>query len=104
MLDFFTSSTFFFIMGILTVFVAMGANAWFTEKGFIMNWWKWLLTATWYLLLNVTIAAPFTLFAEREAKAAWATLGIFGVITIILGVGLWRILTPGTEGQPSTNS
>lgn len=99
MLEFFTSGTFWFIIGILTVFVAMGANAWFKERGFTMNWWKWLLTALWYLLLNITVAAPFTLFAEREPEGAWATLGIFGVITIVLGVGLWRLLVRGKTAE-----
>ena len=70
---------------------------WFAELGYKMNWWKWLLAAIWYLLLNATVAAPFTLLAENEAKGAWGTLGIMGVLTIILGVGLWRLLASGKK-------
>jgi len=92
---FFLSGPFFFILGILFVFVALGANAWFKSMGFVMNWWKWLLTALWWALLNVTIAAPLTLLGENEPKGAWGTLGIFAVLTIILGVGLWRLLVMG---------
>jgi hypothetical protein len=95
MLDFFTTGTFWFIMGILTVGVFAGAKIMFEDRGFTMSWWKWTLAGLWWLLLFATLAAPMTLLAEREPKGAWGVLGILGVITFILGVGLWRLLASG---------
>lgn len=92
MFTFFTTGTFWFLLGILFVVVVVGAYVWFEDKGIKMTWWKWLLALLWYAFLNISIAAPFTFFAEKEPKGAWATLGIFGVLTVILGVGLWRLL------------
>jgi hypothetical protein len=97
MLSFFTTGTFWFIMGILSVGVFAGAKILFEERGFAMSWWKWTLVVVWWLLLFVTAAAPMTLLAEREPKGAWGTLGIFGVLTVVLGVGLWRVLASGKK-------
>ena len=97
MIDFFTTGTFWFIMGILTVSVFVGAKIMFEDRGFKMNWWKWTLFAVWWLLLFATLAGPGTLLGENEAKGALGTIGILGVITIILGVGLWRLLASGKE-------
>lgn len=101
MLTFFTTGTFWFIMGILTVSVFVGAKIMFEDKGFAMNWWKWVLTGLWWLLLFATLAGPMTLLAEREPKGSLGTVGILGVITIILGVGLWRLLASGRKAAAS---
>lgn len=92
MLNFFTTGIFWFIMGILSVAVFAGAKIMFEERGFVMSWWKWALVVLWWLFLFATFAAPMTLLAEQEPKGALGTIGIFGVLAIISGVGLWRIL------------
>jgi hypothetical protein len=101
-MDFLTSGTFYFILGILFLATTIGANAWFGDMGLEMNWWKWTLTIIWWFLLWGTLAAPMTLLAEREPKGALGVFGIAGVITIILGVGLWRLLMAGHK-KTATN-
>ncbi len=96
-MNFLTSSTFFFILGIFFLVTLIGARIWFEDMGMKMNWWKWLLTIIWWFLLMGTLAAPMTLLAEREPKGALGTLGLAGIVTIILGVGLWRLLASGRE-------
>lgn len=96
-MEFLTSSPFFFILGILFLFTLAGAWVWFEDLGLKMNWWKWALAVIWWLMLWATLAAPMTLLAEIEPKGALATLGIMGVGTIVLGVGLWRVLAIGRE-------
>lgn len=88
----FTGGVFWFVMGILFVLVVVGAKLWAEDLGLKMAWWKWLLVLLWYGLLNLTLASSFTLWAEAETRAGTATLLFFGLITIIAGVGLWRLL------------
>lgn len=100
MFTFFTTGTFWFLMGILFIGVVAGAKTWFDELGVKMNWWKWILSLLWWFLLYFTVFAAFTFLGERESTAAWGTLILFGVVDAILGVGLWRLLfTVTTEAQ-----
>lgn len=92
MFSFFTTGTFWVLMGILFVGIFRGAKVWFEEKGFKMNWWKWLLTALWYGFVLMSVAAPFTFLAEGEPQGFWGIGAVMIVSSIILGVGLWRLL------------
>ena len=69
-----------------------GAPVWDEDIGIPMNWWKWLLTAIWYCLLSVGIAAGFTLMGEKEPRAGYIIAVLSVVIMIILGLGLWLLL------------
>jgi hypothetical protein len=94
---------FWFIMGLLFVLVAAGAKTWAEELKLKMNWWKWVLVALWYGLLNLTIAVPFTFWGENEGRAGRASLLFLGIITIILGVGLGALLWSQREtAQPES--
>lgn len=83
---------FAFIVGLLTGAVLVGAISWVKDLGLKMKWWKWLLSAIWYLLFLFLFFAAFTFIGEGEALAGWKTLGISVVILVILGAGLVRIL------------
>ena len=83
---------FAFIVGLLSGAVVVGAISWAKSMGLLMNWWKWLLSALWYLLLLFLLFAAFTFIGEGEPAAGWKTLGISVVIVVILGAGLVRIL------------
>lgn len=104
MFTFFTTGQFWFLMGILFVVVAMGAKAWFDGLGYKMNWWKWMLAGIWWFLLFFTVYAVFTFLGEGEPRAFWLGLLIFGVIDIILGVGLWRLLAGNRQGKPAAEA
>lgn len=79
-------------MGLIYALMIAGAPAWAGDLGLQMTWWKWLLTAIWYGLLSISIAASFTLMGEKEPQAGQYSLGLTLVIMIILGVGLWSLL------------
>ncbi|MBT3670619.1 MAG: hypothetical protein HOA61_01020 [Bacteroidetes bacterium] len=94
---YFTTPQFWFFMGILFVGVAVGLKVFFEDKGFEMNWWKWLLTALLWFLIFFSVMAAFTFLGEGETRGFWIGLALFGVIDIILGVGLWRLLSGGKK-------
>ncbi len=83
---------FAFIVGLLTGAVVVGAVTWTKELGLKMTWWKWLLSALWYLMMLFLLFAAFTFIGEGEPAAGWKTLGISVVLLVILGAGLARVL------------
>lgn len=92
---FFNSGTFWFIEGILAVVVFLAFRAWMEDRGVPMTWWKWVLFGLWVVLAGVTIAFVGTSIGENETVAAFRGGILFGVITIVSAVGLWRLLHTG---------
>jgi hypothetical protein len=88
---------FVFVAGAVTGLVVAGAIAWAKDLGLKMTWWKWLLTALWYVLLNFFVFLDFTMIGEGETGAGLKLLFFQGVFMIILFVGLVRILSAGRE-------
>jgi drug/metabolite transporter (DMT)-like permease len=65
-----------------------------------MTWWKWLLSTVVYIMLSLSVASGFTLFAEREMRAATISLVFFGLLSIIFGVLLFRfVLKPANKTE-----
>ena len=91
---------FAFLVGLLSGAVIVGAITWTSSLGLKMTWWKWVLSALWYLLLLFVVFASFTFMGEGESGAGWKILGISAVVLIVLGAGLARILM-GTREQES---
>ena len=83
---------FAFVVGLLTGAVVVGATSWAKSLGLRMSWWRWLLSALWYILLLFLLFAGFTFMGEGEVAAGWRTIGISVVLMVILGAGLARIL------------
>lgn len=90
---FLTSGLFWFLMGILAVLIGAGFNAFAQDKGWQLNWWKWLLSIIWYITFSLSFYAWGTLIGENEGSAGFKIwiLGMF--LSIILGVIIWRTLT-----------
>lgn len=86
---------FWMLMGVIAVLVMAGLNAFAKEQGWALTWWKWLLTVIWYGLFLVTFFALGTLLGESETQAAWSIFATGIILTLILGVGLWRLLASG---------
>ena len=96
---FFTGGFFWFLMGIIAVLVGAGFKSFAKDKGWELNWWKWLLAILWYGIFSLGFLSWGTLIGENEASAGWK-MGLFILlIALILGVGLWRLLAakPKTE-------
>ncbi|MCP4151836.1 MAG: hypothetical protein GY757_29100 [bacterium] len=101
-MSFFTSGLFWFIEGILACLVFTGFKTWMEERGTPMPWWKWVLFASWIGLFGFTIAFAFTSAAENEMDAAIKGGILFGLITVITGVGFWRVINTGRPHHPET--
>ena len=91
-MSFFTSGTFWFIMGIIFTIVMLAFKIWMEDRKVVMNWWKWLLWGFWILLTGFTIAFIFTSLGEGEPTAALKGGILFSLITIIYSAGTWRLI------------
>ncbi len=80
-------------MGMTYALIIAGARVWAQDLGLNMTWWKWMLSATWYGLVSLSVASSFTLIGEKEPKAGTCFLGVSLAVTVVLGVGLWLVLT-----------
>lgn len=89
---FFNGNIFWFLMGIIFVLVAAGFKVFADERGWVITWWKAVLGIVWYGIFTLSFYAWGTLIGENEASAG-LKLFIFGMfISVILGVGLWRLM------------
>jgi len=89
------NTLFWIILGLLYAFIFISAKIWAKDLGLKMNWKKWIATIIWFVFLTLVIGAAFTLFGEGESQAAWYFIGIFGFISVVLGVIVWRIISRG---------
>ncbi len=94
-MSFFASRSFWFIEGILAVLVLIGFKAWMEERETPMPFWKWAALCTWLVIVGFTIAFVGTCIGENETVAAKKGGIIFSVVSIITGVGVWRLLQIG---------
>ncbi|WP_166367037.1 hypothetical protein [Perlabentimonas gracilis] len=88
---------FWMLMGILVATFFDGLRYWFQDLRVRMTWRKWALVLIWLFLLAFTLGAGFTLIGENEPKAGLRFMLFFGVIILITGSGLWKILAQGRE-------
>ncbi len=88
---FFDGNIFWFLMGIIFILVAAGFKVFAEDKGWVLTWWKWLLAFIWYVIFTMSFYTYGTLHGEREtADIRLFLLGM--VISLILGVGFWRLM------------
>jgi hypothetical protein len=93
----FNSGYFWFIEGILFVVVILAVRAMLEDRGIKAALWKWALFVFWILLGGFTIAYVGTSYGEGEPVAAVKGGLLFGLITVISGVGAWRLLFSGPK-------
>ena len=102
-MSFFSSGFFWFLMGTIFILAAAGFKHFAEDRGWVLNWWKWVLIVVWYTIFSLTWYGFGTLMGETYESYAAIRILIFGmVISLILGVGLWRLLLIGkkTEETP----
>ena len=97
----FNSGYFWFIEGILFVIVIMAGRAMLQDRGIQAAVWKWALFVFWIFLGGFTIAFVGTSYGEGEPVAAVKGGLLFGLITVISGVGVWRLLFSGARSGGS---
>ncbi len=94
-MGFFTGGFFWFVEGILFTIMLLAFRAWAQDRGIPMPYWKWIALGAWVLLAGFTIAFIGTSFGESEPTAAVRGGILFGVIVVISGAGVWRLLMIG---------
>lgn len=89
---FFNGNIFWFLMGLLFVVVVAGIKIFAEDQGWTQTWWKWLLSVVWYLaFFGMSFYAWGTFIGEGFPNAGFR-LGMLGLfISVLLGVGLWRL-------------
>lgn len=91
---FFNGNIFWFLMGLLFVVVAGGFKVFAEDLGWKLTWWKWLLSVVWYLgFFGMSFYAWGTFVGEGFPGAGFKLFLLGFFISIILGVGLWRLWT-----------
>jgi len=96
-MQFFNSAFFWFMEGVLVCLAVIGFKVWMEDRKIPMPFWKWILLGMWALFFGFTIAFVGTNLGEKEPKAALLGGIIFGLLTVISGVGLWRVLKTGKK-------
>ena len=91
-MDFFTSGFFWFLEGIFFCLILVGFRIRMQDKNIQMPLWKWIFFIIWIIIFGFTIAFITTSFGENEPTAAIRGGILFGIITIVTGVGLWRLI------------
>jgi len=96
-MHFFTSGLFWFLEGIFACLVVIGLKIWTEDRSIPMPFWKWILFGLWILFFGFTIAFIGTSIGEKEINAALRGGIIFGLVSVISGVCLWRMLLIGRK-------
>ena len=96
-MQFFNSHLFWFLEGIFACLAIIGFKAWAEDHRIPMPAWKWLLLVAWLVLAGFTLAFVGTSLGERETQAAIKGGILFGIITIVSGAALWRLILIGRQ-------
>ena len=91
---FFNSGLFWFFMGMITILIGAGFKVFANGRGWVLNWWKWLLAIIWYIIFSLSLYTYGTLAGENESSAGVKILLLGLFVCLVFGVGLWRLLTP----------
>jgi hypothetical protein len=93
----FNSGLFWFVEGLLFCVMLLGLHTWARDRSVPMLWWKWAAFLAWVFFAGFTIAFVGTSFGENEASAAVRGGIFFGIIAVLSGVGVWRIVKIGSK-------
>ena len=91
-MHFFTSGAFWFIEGVFVCLVIIGFKYWMEDHGTALSWWNWVLFIVWLFFGGFTIAFITTSLGENEPRAALLGGILFGLMAILSGFILWKLL------------
>jgi hypothetical protein len=77
---------YWFFYGLIVGAGAMRLLIWDLEGQIEIPWYAWLIGIMTVSLATLTLQTFFASFQEREPKAAWMSLLVMGVPTLILAV------------------
>jgi hypothetical protein len=95
----FNSGSFWFVEGILFCVVVLALRAWSRERAIPLTWWKWVAFGFWVLLAGFTLAFVGTSLGEGEPTAAVRGGLMFGLVSVIAAVALWRVWMIGAKAR-----
>jgi hypothetical protein len=75
---------YWFFYGVVVGAGAMRLLTWNLDGQIVIPWYAWLLGIITVSLATLTLQTFFASFQEREPKAAWMSLLVMGVPTLIL--------------------
>jgi hypothetical protein len=96
-MSFFSSGFFWFVEGVFACLAVLGLKLWAEDRGIPMPFWKWILAGIWVVFLGFTIAFVGTSLGENEVVAARLGGILFGLTSLVSGIGLWRLLRSGRK-------
>ena len=91
----FNSGVFWFFEGVLFCVMLVGFKYWAEDRAIPTPWWKWAAVLLWVLLAGFTIAFVGTSLGEGEPTAAVRGGLLFGFLSVLSGVAVWRVLLIG---------
>ena len=101
----FDGPLFWMLMGMIAVLIGGALWSFADRHGWAMTWWKWVLAVLWYAVFCLSFYASGTLVGEFESRAALRVLLLGLFFSLVLGVGLVRVLAhrsrPIAEGSPA---
>jgi len=95
----FNSGLFWFVEGVLFCVMVLALRSWARERGIPFRWWKWFAFGSWVLLAGFTLAFVGTSLGEGEPTAAIRGGLLFGLVSVIAGVAVWRIWMIGANAE-----
>lgn len=91
-MNFWHNGFIWFSTGIILVVVLAAIRAWRRDAGAPLRWWHWVLILAWLLFFGVSCAFIGTSLGEGEITAATRGGIIMGLLVLISGVAIWRLL------------
>jgi len=88
----FDGPLFWFVLGILSCLAVTAFRLWAQDRRLHMTWWKWIGVIAWMAFAGASLAFVGTSLGEGEARAAIMGALFAGVLVLVSGALLWRVL------------
>ena len=88
----FDGPLFWFVLGILSCLAVMAFKLWAEDRHMRMTLGKWILVIAWMVFVGASLAFVGTSLGEGESRAAIMGALFAGVMALVSGAALWRVL------------
>jgi len=90
---------FYYFLGILSAVLVCLVLGQMKRRRIKIRWWGWLLSSLWLVYTLFVIAMTFTLIQESAGRAALVSFVIFGFLSAVTAVLLFRFAFRTAEVQ-----